>query len=443
MQGAFPGGVDWDGALDPGPDEAAQAAQRSSQIDRELQRLTRLRNGQAPAPLGPPNPLDFTKVFPPSSYFKLDDKTFYILKIPGQQWTSAQDGKYGHYIVTTVDVPTNQGFCRPISVTQAIPAQKRFTVTDDATPGYGRDDNRFKPDPAFCAPFKHYIRPRYYVMGVGDVREAYYEIGLGKLKEALEKAEALDLAFARRMEGLGYVSSQVCWDCLDPDYDPSDRESVMDQFMGKYLGRFYDGVDPHGAVPTSELVDEAVHKHKQFCQAWVKKHYKTLTPAVTAPAEALASEFFPYIESWIPEGVNLTRAEFARILMRMPDIAPDFASCLHFYGTSLEQARGGRNASYKQMSVVSTYRALSHKRFGDLLANKATLLRSKFQELASSLHDRHFGIFVIDWHTILGQMPQVHRLFQNAPVIQGLIRTTRRGPNEAAHVPPWRTMRNN
>ena len=438
MQGAFPGGVDWDGALDPGPDEAAQATQRSNQIDRELQRLTRLRNGQAPAPPAPPDPLDFTAVFPPAPHFKLEDNTFYILKMPGQLEAVARPGEYGHYIVTTVNVPTNPGFCRPILATQAIPPAYQTTFTDNTFPGYGHNDNRYRPDPAYCTPYVHYTLPGHTQNGA-----LYYEIGLRALKDSLEKAEALDLAFARRMEGLGYVSSQVCWDCLDPDYDPSDRESVMDQFMGKYLGRFYDGVDPHGAVPTSELVDEAVHKHKQFCQAWAKKHYKTLTPAVTAPAEALASEFFPYIEPWIPEGVNLTRAEFARILMRLPDIAPDFASCLHFYGTSLEQARGGRNASYKQMSVVSTYRALSHKRFGDLLANKATLLRSVFRDLARDMHERHFSFCVIDWHTILGQMPQVHRLFQNAPVIQGLIRTTRRAPNEAAHVPPWRTMRTN
>jgi hypothetical protein len=33
-----------------------------------------------------------------------------------------------------------------------------------------------------------------------------------RLKECLEKAEGLDLAFARRMEGLGNAAPQVYWD---------------------------------------------------------------------------------------------------------------------------------------------------------------------------------------------------------------------------------------
>lgn len=437
MQGAFPGGVDWTGALDPGPDEQAQAVQRSDQIERELQRLTRLRNPQAAA-AQPPDLLAYNEVYAPTPHFKMQDMTFYILKLSGMTQTRARGGVLGHYLVTTVDIVAEAGYCRPIESKQELPRNSRTPLPDPNIlnpPGYSTNDPRMKPSTRFCMPFVHYTYPN-------QANPTYYEIGLDILKDTLEKAEALDLAFARRMEGLGYVSAQTCWDCLDPDYDPSDRAPVMEQFMGKYLGRFYDGVDPHGGVPTSELVDEAVRKHKLFCQSWVKKHYKTLTPAVTAPAEALASEFFPYIESWIPPDLNLTREEFARILMRLPDMAADFASCLHFYSTSLEQARGGRNASYKQMSVVSTYRALSHKRFGDLLANKATLLRRVFAQLAEDLHERHFSQLVVDWHAILGQMPQVHRLFQNASVVQGLLTTSRRNGNDAAHVPPWRTMRN-
>jgi hypothetical protein len=95
------------------------------------------------------------------------------------------------------------------------------------------------------------------------------------------------------------------------------------------------------------------------------------------------------------------------------------------------------------MTVVTTYRAASHRRFGDLLASKASVLRSVFARLANGLHDRHFDVLVVDWHTILGQMPQVHKLFQNTGIVQGLLKVARRhGANDAAHVPPWRTMRN-
>jgi hypothetical protein len=93
------------------------------------------------------------------------------------------------------------------------------------------------------------------------------------------------------------------------------------------------------------------------------------------------------------------------------------------------------------MSVVSTYRALSHKRFGDLLAAKAPILRDTFARLATSLHARLFDPAIVDWHTILGQMPVVHRLFVNTTVNQGLLRRVATNTG-TAHVPPWRTMRN-
>ena len=209
----------------------------------------------------------------------------------------------------------------------------------------------------------------------------------------------------------------------------------------RYLSKFYDGIDPEGGPPTGLVVDEALHKHKAFCQAWAKKHYKTLTPAVTAPAEALASEFYPFIESWFPPNAKLSHAELARVLMRHESTAAEFASCLHYYGTSLEQARGGRNASYKQMSTVAAYRAASHKRFGDLLAAKMPQLQAVFREMGESLHNQLFHPLVVDWHAILGQMPQTHRLFQNTSLVKGLLRAAPRNQADAAHVPPWRTMR--
>ena len=299
-------------------------------------------------------------------------------------------------------------------------------------------DNRLQPDPEYCIPTVHYTAPSLLAP------RQYWEVGIQILKTSLESAEALDLAFARRMEGLGNVAPQVCWDCLDPDYDPSDRPAVMDQFMAKYLGRFYNGIDPELGPATTLVADEALHKHKTFCQAWVKKHYKALTPAVTAPAESLASEFYPYIEPWFdPRESRLTHAELARVLMRYEPTAAEFATCLHFYGTSLEQARGGRNASYKQMSTVSTYRAITHKRFGDLLANRMIDLRNVFRELGNSMHSRYFDPLIVDWHGILGQMPETHRFFRNDSLVQGLLRQApRRNGADGAHVPPWRTMRN-
>ena len=210
--------------------------------------------------------------------------------------------------------------------------------------------------------------------------------------------------------------------------------------MGKYLSRFYDGIDPESGPPTENVADEALHKHKAFCQSWARKHYKALTPSVTAPAEALASEFYPFVESRFHADARLTHMELARVLMRHPETAAEFASSLHYYGTSLEQARGGRNASYKQMTAVNTYRAISHKRLGDLLGAKMGELTAVFQALADP-HDRAFHPLIVDWHAILGQMPQVHRYFKNSAALQGLIKRARRNGTDAAHVPPWRAGR--
>ena len=223
MQGAFPVlGADWNAALDPGPDDAAQRQQRSDAIDRQLRELTRLRDGAAPAAL-PANPLGYVKVFPPTPSFSVDRKTFYILKEMTVQDEQARPGQWGQYLVTTVDITAMPGFARPIDVKIEIPPAQRYTPP--ASPGTSLGDTRLKPDSRFCILYAHYIVP--------TAQASYYEIGLNTLKNTLETAEALDLAFARRMEGLGNVAPQVCWDCLDPDYDPSDRPAVMDQFMAR------------------------------------------------------------------------------------------------------------------------------------------------------------------------------------------------------------------
>jgi hypothetical protein len=430
MQGAFPGGADWSAALDPGPDDAAQIQQRSDLIDKELVELTRLRDGAAVPPAAPDPFRDYTTVTAPSAHFQLDGQTYYILKDQGLQ--TARPGALGHYLVTTVDYsPAGGPRCaRPLL--NAVPLAP-ITRTPPGAPGTTAGDNRLPPSPLYCMPFVHYICP--------GQPPSYCEIGLLTLQASLEQAEALDLAFARRMEGLGNVTAQACWDCLDPDYDPSDRQAVLDQFMDKYLSRFYSGIDPESGPPADLVSDEALHKHKAFCQAWAKKHYKTLTPAVTAPAEALASEFFPYIEPWFHPAARLTPAELARVLMRHEATSTEFASCLHYYGTSLEQARGGRNASYKQMSTVAAYRAASHKRFGDLLGAKMVQLQALFRHFGDSVHNRRFDQLLVDWHAILGQMPHVHRFFQNSGLVQGLLKRARRNGADAAHAPPWRTMR--
>jgi CheY-like chemotaxis protein len=67
----------------------------------------------------------------------------------------------------------------------------------------------------------------------------------------------------------------------------------------------------------------------------------------------------------------------------------------------LEQARGGRNASYKQMSTVAAYRAASHKRFGDLLGTKMNELVIGFDTSGSCFGGHEMTRFVSEIRTIL------------------------------------------
>lgn len=432
MQGAFPVNADWPNVLDPENDESVTRKVRSDNVARELSRLAQIRVPGIARPLNA-HLLDYVKgPFPPSTHFKLGDMRVYVLKGKLES-EPLRAGELGHYIVTTV--VDNVG-------TQAAPvlrARPFINPVDDATkdpraappneaPGVQASDWRDPPNQRYCVENRDYIA----------ASRAFYEIGRTTLSNALEAAEALDLSFARRMEGLSNVPFQTCWDCIDPDYDPSDRPLLRDQFIAKYLGKFYEDNEPSELGPSVEdVATEAMEKHRALCQAWAKKHYRTLTPYVTSPAEALASDFYRYVEVFFPAQRRLSRAELARILMRHPETATDFAVCLYSFINSLEQSRGGRNASYKAMSVTSAARVASYKRFGDLLNEKMGVLRTFFSDVLADAHAKWFHPYLVDWHAILGQMPQVHRYFSNAGA--GLF-PAKRGRNPAArdHVPPWK-----
>jgi len=118
--------------------------------------------------------------------------------------------------------------------------------------------------------------------------------------------------------------------------------------------------------------------------------------------------------------------------MRHPDISPEFASCLYYFMTSLEQTRGGRNASYKQMNMVSTFKNLNYKKFGDWLSTNLHVLVAIFTDL-ERLHNNHFHPLIVDWYSIAGQMPQVHRYFDYTPSMDKVM------PNgQSGQGPPWR-----
>ena len=54
-----------------------------------------------------------------------------------------------------------------------------------------------------------------------NARPRYYEVGREYLLRSVEHWEALDFAFARRMQGLMGVGQEAVWACLDQDFNPA------------------------------------------------------------------------------------------------------------------------------------------------------------------------------------------------------------------------------
>ena len=97
----------------------------------------------------------------------------------------------------------------------------------------------------------------------------YYEIGVNLLKEAVERAELLDLAFARRIMGLLGVAQDAVWACLDPDFNPADRQEILDRFISNYTQDFYKSVTWVDTPDARAVGTEAIQQHKAFCQVFL------------------------------------------------------------------------------------------------------------------------------------------------------------------------------
>ena len=453
MQGAFPDNTvnashldaDWADVLNPNPGDEAAAAYRERRDEETLNRVREARraaaqDGAPPPPVVnvPPTPQPVA----PSMRFSIKGKTFYLLDSRVNAvaaLTRARDGALGHYLVAYEEFMelqadgTQQARAKPYAAgpdTLNVPPE----AVPAGAPGTQPGDLRIQPSGGHCQVRRDYICAN---MPGGPI---FFEVGAAVLQKTLEEAESRDLAFARRMEGLGNVSRSVVWDCLDPDYEPMDRRAVMHQFMSKYLDRFYSRMTPGNVPDVGELSEEALYKHKRFCREWVLKHYRTLTPAVTAPAEALAAQFFPYFEAQFPRQNRLTRAELARILMRHEDFAAEFATCLHYFSTSLEQGRGGRNASYRQISQTAAAKSASYTRLGNLLGEKSATLSAVFRELRDPLPSM-FNVLLVDWYAILGQIPQVHRYFDDDAAMHAGRGSRAKAGGGDGQVPPWRASR--
>ena len=273
-----------------------------------------------------------------------------------------------------------------------------------------------------------------------DINSKNFEIGAEFLKNVCQQAEEMDYNFAQSMQGLRGTNISAVWTCTDPEYDITDRATVLAQFVRMYMEKFYTHISVMGSTDVEEVVHEALRLHEEFCKGWVHRHHRTLSPEITAASEALVGLYFDELCSLFPRNVHPTRAHLSRFLRRHPDYCGEFAHCLYHYMTSLEHMRGNRNPSYKAMSNERAAQITALRKMGTMLFNGANRnkLGSCFRE-CNSPESLLFSLSYVDWHYIAAQMPQHHKEFDGFTNSFNLYRTRTGGRANA--FPPWQQMR--
>ena len=285
------------------------------------------------------------------------------------------------------------------------------------------------------------LRPSYHGLTGVDWIEAdanNFEISKDALKDACEQAEELDYAFALSMQGLRGASLPAVWNCIDPEYDVSDRAPVLAQFVKMYMEKFYSQINaPAGAI-VEDVVEEALHLHEEFCKGWVHRHHRTLSAEVTAAADSLIGVFFEDLRNALPANIPLTRTHLARYFRRKREYSGEFANCLYHYMTSLEQMRGNRNASYRAMQNEKGAYITAMKKMANMLRERFIDIRTDMQTVTVS--SMIFHVNFIDWHYISAQMPSHHRDFDDYAQNFSFFRS--RPGGRSGRFPPWQQMRN-
>jgi hypothetical protein len=264
-----------------------------------------------------------------------------------------------------------------------------------------------------------------------------FEIGKDTLRDTCEQAEELDYAFALSIQGLRGASLPAVWNCIDPEYDVSDRAPVLAQFVKMYMEKFYTRVNAPGDSAVEDVVGEALHLHEEFCKGWVHRHNRTLSAEVSSAADSLVGVFFEDLRRAFPINAALTRTHMARYFRRKNEYSGEFANCLYHYMTSLEQMRGNRNASYRAMQTERVAYITAMKKMANLLRERFNDIQTDLRlvDATTILFDYRF----IDWHYISAQLPAHHRDFSGYAQNFTLFRTRQGGRGRG--FPPWQQMR--
>ena len=273
-----------------------------------------------------------------------------------------------------------------------------------------------------------------------EMSDGNYEVSADFLKTVCERAEELDYMFAQSMQGLRGTNISAVWTCTDPEYDVTDRSTMLAQFVKMYMDKFYTHISVMGSTDVEEVVHEALQMHEEFCKGWVHRHHRTLSAEITAASEALVGLYYDELKGLFPRDVQPTRTHISRFLRRHPDYCGEFSHCLYHYMTSLEHMRGNRNPSYKAMNNERVAQITALRKMGDMLFNggNRAILGNHFGQ-CRLVEDLVFDLHYIDWHYIAAQMPQHHKEFDGFTNSFNLYRSRTGGRANA--FPPWQQMR--
>lgn len=166
-------------------------------------------------------------------------------------------------------------------------------------------------------------------------------------------------------------------------------------------------------------------------QEWVHKHYRNVTPLVTSAAESLAGTFYTSFTPLMQRGHVLSLPQFARLLMRDPELSGPFAGALHMHMGAVDMLRPNRNPTYRQLSMIGNTKIREHYRLMEDLSGRRERFRLVFRRLATP-ETSLFDPLVVDWHGIVGQLPMAHKYFQ-----RGTENLAMRFRATTALEPPW------
>lgn len=238
----------------------------------------------------------------------------------------------------------------------------------------------------------------------------FYRVGVNYLETVCQEAEKLDFNFAQRIQGLIGAAQHTVWQCLDPDFDPLDRNPLLITFLKARIEGYLAKIQAdHVNVGDKKVASHMLQQHKIFTSEWVKKNYKSLTPLVESASVMLIQKCLNVIPLPLSQ---LPPAIIARILRRYEPISASFAEGVFWQMQELDNIKPGRNPSYKQLTHTSN--AFAQAYYGLVRELKAMTWSIETPENsdANDLTKLLLHPVCIDWYDIAGKLPMIHKQYK-------------------------------